>query len=310
MKKSVLIFILISITSILISCNTFEGIADKNSDEAKRIDLMDDLNKGNYDSVINELENKSSLDREEKMILSKAYLGKGGVDFIKALRAVGDFPDDPYNVFVAMLDATSISERDLTLRKNNYDKVYNTLNFINNKINISPKIEFNSIFNCEMEDKDFILISTIAAAVDSVLTAAYIIDTVTNDNNNDDNTPNEPIEGNDSIDNGTIKPIEHMIELSKDKIREKIEIFLNEKNWDKEEFTNKLIEKIRTELDIDRLKMLISLILCGGIVLENNDDFIKLKAQFDEFVEQITNENGELTEQSFANYITDILGNM
>ncbi|WP_273266786.1 hypothetical protein [Flexistipes sinusarabici] len=129
MKK---IFYLILLLSIFVfyGCgdnNLFEGSADKNSSEAQKVELKNDLDDGNYDSVINELENQDNLDQEERILLASAYLGKAGVDFINALEISEQSNISSFDTMSEILNSPTLDNNSIKTKNNLINKALTTL---------------------------------------------------------------------------------------------------------------------------------------------------------------------------------------
>ena len=312
MKKINLLLISFFLLAIIVSCgggNTFEGLSDKNSNEANTIDLNKALDDKRYDFIINELEDKN-LNRDKKIILAKAYLGKGGIDFIELLRNIGNYNNDTYSSFAAMFQTEKFTNEQIEESKNYFNKTYDLLDFINiNKsssdLYLNKAISIPSLFNCSLKDKDFILISSIAASADALLSVVKIVDKTVKEDESDDNSNDD---SNDDSDNSSNK--EEFISIVKDNLTERLTQYIEEKYPDltKEELANKLIQELDEKISdtqIQKLEFIGQMLICGGEVLIENKDFEELKNKFDEFVEQISDSNGEITKESVATYITE-----
>lgn len=107
-----LVILVAGLSLILVSCgsNVFKSVSDENSEEACKYEVTKSLDEGQYDTVINKLQDggrcASKVSNEDKnMYLAAAYMGKGGVDMNEILNDVIDanVGEDAYKSFVSAI---------------------------------------------------------------------------------------------------------------------------------------------------------------------------------------------------------------
>ncbi|MEC9492916.1 hypothetical protein [Flexistipes sp.] len=190
MKK---IFYLILLLSIFVfyGCgdnNLFEGSADKDSSEAQKVELKNDLDDGNYDSVINELENQDNLDEEERILLASAYLGKAGVDFINALEISEQSNVSSFDTMSAILSYPTLDNDSIDTKENLINKALTTLDPDYESTSLAdyktktlygatPERKLSATNPSEDED----LLKGIAAAMDTLVIIGDILYNVTDE---------------------------------------------------------------------------------------------------------------------------------
>lgn len=271
MRNIRLLLVIISLIT-LVACG---GLSDKDSDEAKEVDIKNALNDGDYTYVIDELEGKAS-GKDEKIWLSSAYLGAAGVDFISALESVGTErtiaekisnistkagAKDSYSVIVDMLGSSTFDNVSINTRQAYLGKIYSLLGFT------VPG------FVCADIEDDFQLIATISGSVDTVLTAGRLV----------------------LLTSGLSE-----IELTKAKIKQLVDAMPGtveqKKVVIKLFITNEIVENINLHIEI---------INCGINVLLQGDNLDDIKDDFQEFVSEISGGSGIVSADTLANYIID-----
>ncbi len=124
-----LLVILLSVF-IMTACsdNLLEGMADKNSDNAKLDELEFRLNDKDYDYVISELENTSgnygNLSLREKYLLQSAWLGKSGFSL---LDDIGELFEDNVSwttiLMTTQSDGNDLTSASITGKRRYYAKI-------------------------------------------------------------------------------------------------------------------------------------------------------------------------------------------
>lgn len=130
----------LAVPLLLLSCGGYDslGLSDKNSTEAKRYEIQKALDEGNYDFVIQALEEDPTYggafsEDEGRLSLAAAYVGKAGFDIngiIKNMIDAGDKGGDEFTTFVQALAESLGAKGTLYLNKaiGVYDSIATTCN--------------------------------------------------------------------------------------------------------------------------------------------------------------------------------------
>ncbi|WP_022851811.1 hypothetical protein [Limisalsivibrio acetivorans] len=110
--KRITISVLMLLSLFIWACggaNSFESFADDDSGEARDYEIQQALDDGDYDKVIDMLEDETDLSDQEQIYLASAYLGQVGIDFINILDVVDSDNINTFNVMASMFGYDNVT---------------------------------------------------------------------------------------------------------------------------------------------------------------------------------------------------------
>lgn len=156
MKRGILMLLLFAVPVLFLAgCgnNTFNFLADKDSAEALRYEITKALDDGDYDFVINKLENdpayqQAFADEDRYINLAAAHMGDAGFDITTVINdMIGTGQTDAFQGFVSALSARASGQglNKLDRSVNNYEKILSGLDCVQDK-NILTDLQKDACF--------------------------------------------------------------------------------------------------------------------------------------------------------------------